>query len=370
MKPRVARVISYLPVGGVEKRLLAVLKKLKGDFDVEVICIHSRGKLAPLFEEAGIPITVIPFKSRLHPVSLYRLASYLKKRRVDIVHTHMYRPNVSGVLAARLAGVPVVISNVHNVDHWDNRRQRWMDSLLHPFRDAIIAVSHAVKLDIVEKSRAPLERVVVLHNGVDLGEFQIADGALEEIREGLGISREAFVISIVARVVPRKGHKYLFRAAGELEEVLKIVKVLVVGDGFYRPELEMKAREMGLEGVSFLGERGDVPFLFKISHVSVLPSRKEGFPNVILESMAAGTPVVATDVGGAREVVEPGHTGFLIKPRDSKTLGELLELLLARPVLRESIGTKGKRVIGEQFSIERMAANTKELYLRLLGKSG
>ncbi|RLD96760.1 MAG: hypothetical protein DRI91_06585, partial [Aquificota bacterium] len=196
MKPRVARIVSYLPVGGVEKRLLAVLKRLKDEFDVEVICIHSRGKLAPLFEEAGIPVTVVPFKGRLHPVSLYRLATYLRKRGTDIVHTHMYRPNISGTLAARLAKVPVVISNVHNVDHWDTPRQVFMDRIFRPLRDGVIAVSQGVKEDVVGMTGVAPERVAVVYNGVDLEEFRVPPDEREAKRVELGIEGNTKVLLV------------------------------------------------------------------------------------------------------------------------------------------------------------------------------
>ena len=366
-KLRVARIVSYLPIGGVEKRLLALLKRLKEDFEVEVVCIHSRGKLAPFFEEAGIPVTVIPFKSRLHPGSLYRLASYLRKGKVDIVHTHMYRPNISGTLAARLAGVPVVISNVHNVDHWDTPRQVFMDRLLHPLRDRIIAVSHAVREDIEEKTRVPLEKTVVIYNGVKWESFMKVDESPHQIKASLNIPPGAFVISIIARLVPAKGHRYLFEAVNALEEISVNFRVLVIGEGSYRSRLEEMARSMDLGSILFLGERRDIPSLLKVTHVSVLPSMKEGFSDVILESMAAEVPVVASEVGGAREAVEPFYTGVLVNPGDVDALKEELVNLLVDLVSRKFMGINGRRRVRERFSIERMADQTKKLYLELLG---
>ena len=368
MKPKVARIVSYLPVGGVEKRLLALLKRLKEDFEVEVICIHSRGKLAPLFEEAGIPVTVIPFKSRLHPVSLYRLAFYLRKRKVDIVHTHMYRPNISGTLAARLAGVPVVISNVHNVGHWDTPRQVFMDRLLHPLKDRIIAVSHAVREDIEEKTKVPLEKTVVIYNGVEWESFIKVDESPHQIKTSLKIPPGAFVISIIARLVPAKGHRYLFKAINALEEISVNLRVLVIGEGSYKSRLEEMARDMDLGSILFLGEREDIPSLLKVTHVSVLPSVKEGFSNVILESMAAGVPMVASEVGGAREAVEPFYTGVLVSPGDVDALKEELLNLLVGLISRKFMGLNGQRTVKRRFSIKRMVNQTRRLYFELLGE--
>ena len=364
-KPRVARIVSYLNVGGVEKRLLAVLERLKDDFEVEVICIHSRGKLAHFFEEAGIPVTVIPFKSRLHPLSLYQLASYLKNRRMDIVHTHMYRPNVSGTIAARLAGVPVVISNVHNIEHWDSKRQVLMDRVLLPWRDRVIAVSESVKRDYIGKVRSAPEKVEVLYNGVDIQKFS-SEFERGKIREALGVFPYQKIITCIARLVPQKGHKFLLEAYRHVEEMRRDVVLMVVGGGPLREYLESYSEALGLKNVKFLGERSDIPKLLSITDVLVLPSLKEGFSNVVLESMAASVPVVITDVGGGKEAVDSGVNGFIVEPRDPISMGKIIWKLLERPKTAIYVAIAGRKRVEESFSIDKMAQLTKQLYYSLL----
>ncbi len=371
MKPRVARIVSYLPVGGVEKRLLAILKKLKSEFEVEVVCIHSRGKLAPLFEEAGIPVTVIPFKGRLHPVSLYRLATYLKKRMVDIVHTHMYRPNISGTLAARLAGVPVVISNVHNVDHWDTSRQVFMDRLLRPLRNGVIAVSQGVKKDVVDKTGVSPEGVVVVYNGVDLEEFKTISLERRRAKKAeMGIEGDIQVLLVVARLMPWKGHKLLFQVLKEAAPFVPPFRLLVVGGGPMRKELEDLSLKEGLAWTVFLGERHDVPQLLSLARVSFLPSLKEGFPNVVLEAMASGVPSVVTDVGGTGEALVGRKEGIVVPPGDKEALKEAILSVLNHPASLKKMGLESKRRVQSRFSIEVMYRRTRELYLSLLDGVG
>jgi glycosyltransferase involved in cell wall biosynthesis len=364
-KPRVARIVSYLNVGGVEKRLLAVLKRLRGDFEVEVICIHSRGKLAHFFEEAGIPVTIIPFKSRLHPLSLYRLASYLRKRRVDIVHTHMYRPNVSGTVAARLAGVPVVVSNVHNMDHWDSKRQVWMDRALSPWRDRVITVSESVRRDYLERVRVAPERVKVVYNGVEVQGF-FSNSAKEKIKKELDLSPSQKVIACIARLVPQKGHKFLLEGYRYVEEMRRDVILMVVGGGPLREYLGSYSEALGLKSVRFLGERADIPELLSITDVLVLPSLKEGFSNVVLESMAAAVPVIITDVGGGREIIDNEVNGFVVRPQNSISMGEIIRTLVARPETAVHMAGIGRERTEEFFSMDGMIQSTKQLYNRLL----
>ena len=139
-KSRAVHVISDLPFGGVEKFLLDLLPRLKDKIDVRVCCIREKGKLAPEFEKKGIPVDLIYFKGRLHPESIFKMRSYFREKKAEIVHTHMYRANTSGTVSARFAGVPVIISHLHSYPEWDDWKQKKMDAVLSRFKDRIIAV--------------------------------------------------------------------------------------------------------------------------------------------------------------------------------------------------------------------------------------
>ncbi len=364
-KLRVMRIISDLPVGGVENRLLALLPKLQNIYDVRICCIRAPGALADDFERAGIPVIVKYFKSRLHPFSLYQLAAYMRQEHIDIVHTHMYRPNVSGVIAARLAGVPVVISQVHNVEHWDNKRQLRMDSRLSGWRDRVVAVSEAVRQDYIKQTGTAPEKCVVLYNGIDISLFDKNKPAVDE-RERWGIGRQDKVVGIIARLVPQKDHLTFIQAAQHICRVIPQVKFLIVGEeegrGGVLEKLNITIAELGLtRQVIFTGTRKNIAELLGIMDVSVLSSIREGFSNVVLESMAAGVPMVVTDVGGNAEAILDGVTGFVVPPRSPQALAQAIINILQDDTLAASM-CRASRERAKLFSLDAMYENTITLY--------
>lgn len=368
-KPRVIRVISDLPVGGVEGRLLALLPKLADKYDIRVCCIRARGALAGDFEQAGIPVTVKYFRSRLHPVSIYKLAAYMREEQIDIVHTHMYRPNISGVVAARLAKVPVIISQVHNVDHWDNKRQVFMDSLLTGWRDKVILVSKAVKQDYIEKTRIDPQKCEVIYNGVDTEKFKLPNKAIH-LKEKWGISPADKVVGIIARIVPQKDHLTFISAAEKVYRSLPKVRFLIIGEEEgkcgVKAQLKTQITEMGLgKQVIFTGSQKNIADILSIMDVSILSSLKEGFSNVILESMAAGVPMVATKVGGNAEAIIDGETGFVIPPRSPQELAEAILNILQNDALAASMLKASLEQI-KLFSLDTMCQKTDALYQALL----
>ncbi|MBN1593628.1 MAG: glycosyltransferase, partial [Candidatus Coatesbacteria bacterium] len=329
IKGRVVRIVSDLPYGGVERRLLTILPRLKDlGWEVSVMCIREAGQMAELFEQAGIRVDVIPFRSRWSPLSLKQLARWLKDNRIDIVHTHMYRCNTSGTVAARLARVKGVISNVHNVNEWDNLHQLFVDRMLARYKDRIIAVSEGVRQNYLEKTRIPTEKVITIHNGVDLKPFQDVP-CNRELAAELGIEDGDRVISVFARLVEQKRHIDFLEMAAIVLKTIPNARFMIFGKGKLRDELENTAAELGIAGrVVFAGHRSDIPDLLALTDVVVMCSDKEGFSNALLESMAAGVPTVATDVGGNAEAIVDGDSGFIVPTRQPEVLADRVLRLL------------------------------------------
>ncbi len=365
-KGRVVRIVSDLPYGGVERRLLSVLPRLRDiGWLVSVVCIREAGQMAPLFEREGISVDVIPFRSRWSPRSLNQLARRLRGGRVDIVHTHMYRCNTSGTVAARLARVKVVISNVHNVNEWDDAKQLLADRMLARYKDKIVAVSEGVRRNYLERTRISPLKVITIHNGVDLKPFQ--DAVFEpELAAELGVREGEKLVAVFARLVEQKRHVDFLTMAADVLKVLPNVKFLIAGKGKLRKELEEKAAELGVsKRVIFAGHRSDVPGLLALTDVVVMCSDKEGFSNSVLESMAAGVPVVATDVGGNAEALVDSESGFIVPARRPDALAKRVLALLTDQVLYKSIARKAKDR-ASHFSVERMCEKTDKLYTALL----
>jgi len=367
----ILRLITWLPVGGIERKILAVLPRLNRDlFRVRLVCLRELGALAPELEKAGVPVDLCPMRTRLSPSGLWNLAQYMKHHQIDLVHAHMYRAALPGTIAARLAGVPVVVSQVHNVNSWDTARQRWQDRLLCHWRNAVVAVSECVRQDVLDTLHLPEEKVRVIYNGVDLATFSNRS-VRDRVRAELGFSPQDIVVIYHGRLVPQKNPEFLVRIARDVTAPTgQTVKVLVVGDGSSRAAVEEAARSAGVtDRMSFLGRRDDVPDLLQAADLAVLPSFKEGFSNALVESLAAGLPTVATRVGGNAEAIETGQSGLIVPPHDDPAALAALQSLVNAPEERLRMA-QAARQRAERFSLDRMVADVENLYLELAEKAG
>ena len=365
----IARIITWLPRGGIERRLVALLPRLNTPpFRVSLVCIRERGPLADELRQAGVPVSVVPLRSRLDPRGLRALTRWMHEQRVDLVHSHMYRSNVPATIAARLAGVRHVLCQVHNIDTWETRRQQMMDHWLLRWRTAMLAVSNEVKRDIVARLHCPPEQVRVLYNGIDIDEY----GSVQpdaQLRHELGIPQGHRLVVMLARLVAQKKHTRFLQALETIRNELPPARVLLVGDGKLRGELEREVETRHLGGmVSFTGHRNDIPQILALSDLSVLTSDKEGFSNTVIESLAAGVPVVATDVGGNSEAIVEGECGLIVQPDDLTGLAGALKKVLTDDTLRHQM-SQAARVRAQRFSLENMLDETRRLYLELLTKS-
>jgi glycosyltransferase involved in cell wall biosynthesis len=215
------RVITQLPVGGVERTLSRLLPMLNNDsFKVTVCCTHKRGKLADVLEKQGIPVNLIKLKSRWDPIGIYRLARLMKREQIKIVHTHMYASSISGVVAAKLAKIPVIIVNMHSMHEWRTKRRIWMASKLFNSADRVIAVSDCIKRDLTDKLALNPQKTLTIHNGVDLARFNPQIDAANKMRD-LGIKEDEFVIGAIGRLVAFKGFTYLLKAGERWNKHLK-----------------------------------------------------------------------------------------------------------------------------------------------------
>ena len=340
---RVARVISYLKIGGVEKRLFYVLSYLKNTEQIEpyVVCIHSKGALCRLFEEEGIPVYLVRFNSRFDPKAIFKLVKLFKRLKIDIVHTHMYRPGVSGSLAAFIYGAKVIY-NIHNLNHWDNKRQLITDRLFNFTRDSVVGVSRTVVYDYCIKTNFSPEKIEVVYNGIDPNEFLC------------GLKRSnTFVFSVISRLVP---HKRVDKAIGffrRLCKYFKNIELLVVGGGPERKRLEQVASNVGQ--VKFYGEVLNVKDILSSSSFLLLFSEKEGFSNAVLEAMASCCVPVVSDVGGNREAIHHKKCGLIND--ENKAVN-----LLVYPSVLKKIAINARKRVVNNFTLKHMSETTMKLY--------
>ena len=365
----IARVITWLPRGGIERRLVTLLPKLnRPPFRVKVVCIRERGPLAEELEDAGVPVSVVHLPSRLNPRGLRALSRWMRDQEIDLVHSHMYRSNVPATIAARLGGISHVICQVHNIGTWETWRQRIVDRWLLRWRTTMLAVSDEVKRDIMRNLRCPEDRITVLYNGIDIRKF---GAAIPEprLRRDLNIPEDHRVVVMPARLVEQKQHTRFLRVLEQIRDDLPPTRVLLVGEGKLQDALEREVKQRGLQDmVLFTGHRTDIPQILSLSDLSVLTSDKEGFSNAIIESLAAGVPVVATDVGGNREAIVDGECGFVVAPEDLRGLAQSIKRLLVDDTLRNRMAESARRR-AHFFSLEHMIEETRRLYLDLLTRT-
>lgn len=285
----------------------------------------------------------------------------IRRYDIHILHVNSYVPGHHARLAALLARVPIVIDHWHGFDRFNSKR-RLIGRLLGRFTYISLAVSEAVRTYIIQQCRLNPGKVRVVYNGIEGRRFQ--QGRLPaQVRAAIGLPQNLPVLGIVSRLEHwDKGHRELFEAMALLQNRFTL-HALVVGDGLYKTEMIKMVEKLGLASqVHFLGKRADVPDLLAAMDIFVLPSHNEGFCLAVAEAMAAGLPVIVTEVGGLPEVVKHQDSGLLIPPGDAAALARGLTQLLDNPAWAHSLGVKARERVMTKFSLEHMAAQIQGIY--------
>jgi glycosyltransferase involved in cell wall biosynthesis len=372
-RPHVLTLTDVVGVGGAERIaedlcVLADPKRFRRS-----LCVTrptgdvpgSDDSLARL-RDAGVDVVFLERRHRFDMRPLARLAQ-LRHGRVDVIHAHKFGSNVWAALLGHALGVPVVVAHEHTWSFEGQPFRRLADRhVVARLSDAVIAVSEADRARMVAEVGMPADRVVLIHNGIAESE----GGNDVAVRRELGLAPDAPVLLQTATLRPQKAVEVMIAATALVRRTYPDVRLLVAGGGDAGALRALAAEHGVADAVSLLGARTDVADLRAAATVGVLSSDFEGMPLAVLEYMAAGLPVVATDVGGLPEIVRDGETGFLVAPRDPAALAERIGHLLADPALAREMGERGRRRQKEQFSSEAMVAAVTRLYARLLASKG
>jgi len=366
---RVAQVIWSLGLGGAEQvviRLAAGLDRTR--FEPIVCCLDELGPFAQAAQQAGVEVVALGKRGPLDVRVLSRLGRLLRRRQVQVVHTHLWGADFWGRLAARAVGTGTIVSTAHNVDTWKRGYHLAIDRCLARWTTRLVAVSNQVR-EFYEVHGVGPGRWQVIYNGVEEAPSR-PRGRVAAFRD-LGIRPEDAVVALVGRLVPAKAPGVFLEAVAEAARALPSLRALVVGDGPLRAELEEKVRRLGLAGrVVLAGLRQDVPGLLAGVDVLAFSSEREGLSMAMLEAMAAGVPVVATRVGGTPELIESGVTGILVPPADPRALADGLLAVLRSPGLAEDIRRAARERVRARFSLRSMIEAYQELYSQMGGASG
>jgi glycosyltransferase involved in cell wall biosynthesis len=376
-------VIGTLDIGGAETQLVEMVRHLDRRFEPVVCCLAAPGPLAARLEEAGVPVITIGLRRpkrgywRLLPAAvrmpfdLARFAQCVRRQRPLIVHGVLLHAYLLGAFAGRLVGVPVIVAGRRSLSHFKRDRPfvRLVERVANRCTDLIIANSEAVRRDTIESERVSPDKVVVIHNGLDLDRYaRVSTEATDALRRDLALGPGPVVI-VIANLIAYKGHEYFLRAWAEVRRQWPDATALLVGDGPVRAAREADARALGIAAnVRFLGTRRDVPALLAAADVLVHPSLEEGFCNALIEAMAAGKPVVATDVGGNGEAVVHGETGLIVPARDAQALAAAMIDVLQRPDRGAALGRAGRLRASDRFARSRMVAQYEAVYDDLLAR--
>ena len=362
---RILQVIPTLDQAGAEKQMALLAAGLpREEFDVHVCVLTRTGPLESELRASGIPLVLIGKQWRADPLAYFRLRRLVARLRPDLIHTWLFAANSYGRAAGIACGVKCLVAGERCVDPWKGCLELWIDRYLARFTARIVANSSGVR-DFYVSHGVPAGKFVVIPNGVPPA--KPSPVSRDQLLAELGLPGGTALIGLIGRLWPQKRVKDAIWAADLLKVIRRDFHLLVIGDGPHRHRLELFCDQCRIrDHVHFLGHRSDVPRI--LPHLNVLwsTSAYEGQSNAIMEAMAAGVPVVATDIPGTSDLVVHGRTGYLFPTGDRAALARHTNRLLNDPALAKQLGASARQRMLEQFSVEAMVRRYTELYRELL----
>ncbi len=366
---KIAYIIDHLYIGGTERQLIDTIRFLdKSKFDPILVCLKPSKYFAEgNFSCSKITLNVCSLLGKEGMRSIYKLSGIFRRNKVDIVQTYFFDANVVGVIAAQLARVPVIIASRRDMGYWYNAKLRLVSRVLSKFTTRVLANSRAVREAVANSERILRSKIDVIHNGVETDEG-IDRGEVLKQRRKLGIPEAEMIIGTTSNLNRRVKRVDIFiKAARFVAEGKENVSFVIIGDGHLRSELEALSRSLGLERkIVFAGQKDNVRPYLAMFDIGVLTSDSEGFSNAILEYLALGIPVVATDVGGNRELIAGRDVGFLVPPSDPLALSESILDLLNDEKKRKYFSSKARSIVDKEFSWDAKIKEMENYYVRLL----
>jgi glycosyltransferase involved in cell wall biosynthesis len=386
---KIIHIITRLDMGGSAQNTLQTCTKLSEKYETILVhglsCESGMTDLEKRLIDRGVNeakmlgVKIIPLPALVRNIrplkdlkALLRLAWLIFKEKPDIVHTHSSKAGILGRLAAKIAGVACLVHTPHGhvfYGHFGllaSKTFLWIERIFSKFTDRIVALTNGERNDYIKLSVCPPDKLLRIHSGVELKAFMQANGNRIEKRRLLGLDPNGAVIGFVGWLLPIKGPEYLLKAMEHIWPDYPQAALIMVGKGKLDLELRTRALRMNANGrVKFLGWREDVSEIMPVFDLLALPSLNEGMGRVLVEAMAAGRPIVASEVGGIPDLVKHGETGYLVPPANEKALARAIKKILNDPVCAKRMGQRGKEYC-RQFSLEAMIQKLDHLYENLV----
>ncbi|HTU21295.1 MAG TPA: glycosyltransferase [Gemmataceae bacterium] len=365
----ICQVLHSLHVGGAEVLAARLARQLGSSFRFVFACLDELGPLGQELLDEGFAVRVLKRRAGFDWKCPWRLACFLWQEKVDLVHAHQYTPFFYAMAARRLYRRPAVLFTEHGRHHPDHPRRKRMlvNRLLLEKRDRVVGVGKAVRQALVHNEGIPNRRVEVIYNGVNLAPFSNGRPDRLAIRQEIGVGAGDLVLLQVARLDYLKDHATALRTLSRLRQDRADARLVLVGDGQERGAIEELIQRLDLSAnVRLLGLRSDVNHLLAAADVFLLSSISEGIPLTLIEAMAAGVPVVSTNVGGVPEVVEDSQTGLLAPAGDDAALAAQVLRLMSNPEWRGEIVRRARQRAQQLFSEKQMHQAYQKLYQEML----
>lgn len=364
---RVCQCVDDLLACGAQQVVRHLIERLDRSRYDPIVYTFRNGPLTSPITESGVPIRVIPRRvPKLDPTLIHRIRRQLMADRIEILHMHLFGSSLHGTLATlALPDLTRVISLHTNRE--DNRMQYTAYPLLFGMAHSVVAVSRDASQQMTRRFRGLSGKLVTIPNGIDTDAYEI-DPSRGRILTSLGLPADARIVGAVGRLSPEKGHTVLLEAFQRVKANYPDAYLLIVGGGDLHDSLVQRTRELGIDtSVRYLGVRRDVPQLMKIIDVFTLSSLYEGLPLVILEAMASGATVVASNVGGVPEIIEDEREGLLVPPSDPPALAAAIMRILSDPNLAARLRLAAMTTVRARYSAKHMASRHEALYATLHG---
>jgi glycosyltransferase involved in cell wall biosynthesis len=368
-RPTICQLLHGLQVGGAEVLAVRLARELGSAYQFLFVCLDELGSLGEELRREGAEVLTLKRRPGVDWRCAYRLATLLRQHRVDVIQAHQYTPFFYALMARLLYRHPAVLFTEHGRHHPDypRRKRMFVNRLLLKRRDRVVGVGEAVRQALIQNEGIPQQRVELIYNGIDLSPFSSDGHDRRIIRQEMGVGANDFVILQVARLDYLKDHATAIRTLARVVSQCKNARLILVGEGPQRELIEGMIGEHKLAAqVRLLGLRRDVARLLSAADLFLLTSISEGIPLTVIEAMAAGLPVVSTNVGGVAEIIKEEQTGLLAAAGDDASLAEKVLRLAKDAALGRAMGERGRERARSLFSESQMHARYRRLFTEMM----